>query len=210
MAGCGVPVCQAVGAPLSRGERCQPAAHPNELAFGRLECDSHERNDGRCIRQARPNRCGRPTDARKLVLRAGYHVRAGDAEEHNLDTWTEVRRWLGSQDKPILADPRDVLTRLYNSEINGCVAEVPEGSYIVALGDEHNGFDAEGRAESLGRRAPMARGTSSRVLSEKPVHHSNVIAVRSSHLIGFFFFDRRIRSETMLRYFKNLGDRRPP
>jgi hypothetical protein len=79
---------------------------------------------------------------------AGYHVRAGDAEEHNLDTWTKVRRWLGSQDKPILADPRDVLTRLYNSEINGCVAEVPEGSYIVALGDEHNGFDAERRAET--------------------------------------------------------------
>jgi len=79
---------------------------------------------------------------------AGYHVEVGDAEEHNLETWTEVRRWLGSQGNPILADSRDVLTRLYNSEINGCIAERPGGDYVVALGDENNGFHAEGRAES--------------------------------------------------------------
>ena len=39
-------------------------------------------------------------------------------------------------------------TRLYNSEINGCIAEHPGGNYVIALGDENNGFDAEGRAES--------------------------------------------------------------
>jgi hypothetical protein len=49
---------------------------------------------------------------------AGYHVEVGNAEMYNLDTWTEVRRWLGSQGKPILAGSRDVLRRLYNSEIN--------------------------------------------------------------------------------------------
>jgi hypothetical protein len=79
---------------------------------------------------------------------AGFHVGVGDAEAYNLETWSEVRRLLGRQGKPILADPRDVLTRLYNSEINGCIAEVPGGAYTMALGDEHNGFDAEARADS--------------------------------------------------------------
>jgi hypothetical protein len=50
----------------------------------------------------------------------------GDAEEYNPDTWTEVRRWLGRHDKPRMADPGDVLTRLYNS---GCIKVVlkPDG-----------------------------------------------------------------------------------
>jgi len=79
---------------------------------------------------------------------AGFHVKVGDAEAYNLETWTEVRGWLRRNNWTLLADTDDVLTRLYNSEINGCVAEAAGGNYLVALGDDHNGFDAEGRAES--------------------------------------------------------------
>jgi hypothetical protein len=103
---------------------------------------------------------------------AGYHVKVGDAEAHNLDGWTEVRRWLESRGKPILADSHDVMTRLYNSELNGCIPEHPGGNYVVALGGENNGFDAEGRADSWDGVAPMARGASTRVLPAKPVHMS--------------------------------------
>lgn len=41
-----------------------------------------------------------------------------------------------------------VLKRLYDSEINGCIAEDRGGKYLVALGDENNGFDVQGEVDS--------------------------------------------------------------
>jgi hypothetical protein len=75
---------------------------------------------------------------------AGYHVEVDNAEMYNLETWT-----------------------------SGCIAERPGGDYVVALGDENNGFDAQGRAEAwygaLQWLEEQARGC----YPQKPVYHQH-------------------------------------
>jgi hypothetical protein len=50
-------------------------------------------------------------------------------------------------DKPMNLE--EILQALYDSEINGSVSSLWHGGIDVALGDELNGYDAEGRVSTV-------------------------------------------------------------
>jgi hypothetical protein len=59
-------------------------------------------------------------------------------------------------DKP-MSDLEEILTALYESEINAVISWLWDGGIDVALGDELSGYDAEGQVSTFAEAAAWLR-----------------------------------------------------